>query len=590
MSDQSLKAETEGKRRGGVARVAMPLAGVTACLLLAAVIINPVRELVSSDDGWAYARSVEHLIRTGEYRLDEWSAANMPVQIYLAAALSKIFGYSLSLTQLTTVGILAVGLASFYGLARQFSVARWTSFAATLALLASPLILLLSFTFMSDVQFMGWMLAALFLYVRGLRGGSDALVFLGSIAAAAAIGTRQFGLAIVGGLLAAWILSRPEDRPRLRTMLLAAALPACAATWQILIGLHEPNFTQAVRLYEQRVYLGQPPGLLAHELLWRAAIVLQYVGISVLPALPLLFGAALAHARASGSRHRARRLLLLAALIGLALCATLLAGSPLTAQLDWPGRLWPPLGLGWLLPTQLRGHPGLFRPIDLAGLGVAAALGAIALVSARGLRPIRRNKPETILLVATPACLLGLHLIYVQLNDTYIVPFVPFALLLMAVQYRGSSLSPRLAAASPAVSLATLVLMSLWIRADFSALATQSDAADRLTKAGVPTADIFVGGGYCLWNQYHGDFDDWLAAGHPGYEFRPSTRPGVNGIQRPFWEWQQIRGQHAAYRVQENPISEPGWRLIARDSYRSVTFKRHEVFTYQAVEDAKASK
>jgi hypothetical protein len=57
---------------------------------------------------------------------------------------------------------------------------------ATLALLASPLVLVLSFTFVSDVQFMGWMLAALFLYVRGLRRGSDVLVFLGSIAAAAA--------------------------------------------------------------------------------------------------------------------------------------------------------------------------------------------------------------------------------------------------------------------------------------------------------------------------------------------------------------------------------------------------------------------
>ncbi len=46
--------------------------------------------------------------------------------------------------------------------------------------------LVLSFTFMADVQFMGWMLAALFLYVRGLRRGSDVLVFLGPIAATAA--------------------------------------------------------------------------------------------------------------------------------------------------------------------------------------------------------------------------------------------------------------------------------------------------------------------------------------------------------------------------------------------------------------------
>lgn len=84
-----------------------PLVGVSACLLLVAVIVNPFREMMSHDDGFAYARSVEHLIRTGEYQLDAWSAASMPVQIYLAAMFSKIFGYSLSLTRLTTVGMLA---------------------------------------------------------------------------------------------------------------------------------------------------------------------------------------------------------------------------------------------------------------------------------------------------------------------------------------------------------------------------------------------------------------------------------------------------------------------------------------------------
>ena len=48
-------------------------------------IVNPFRELLTHDDGWAYARSVKHLLDTGEYRLDSWAAANMPVQIYLAA-------------------------------------------------------------------------------------------------------------------------------------------------------------------------------------------------------------------------------------------------------------------------------------------------------------------------------------------------------------------------------------------------------------------------------------------------------------------------------------------------------------------------
>jgi hypothetical protein len=84
---------------------------IGGALLCAVVIVDPLREFMSQDDGWAYARSVEHLLRTGEYRLDAWSAANMPVQIYLAAGLAEIFGYSLSLLRVSTLMLLVAGLA-----------------------------------------------------------------------------------------------------------------------------------------------------------------------------------------------------------------------------------------------------------------------------------------------------------------------------------------------------------------------------------------------------------------------------------------------------------------------------------------------
>jgi hypothetical protein len=48
MSDQTLRGgESERKRGAGFWRAMAPLAGVAACLLLAAVIINPFREMMS---------------------------------------------------------------------------------------------------------------------------------------------------------------------------------------------------------------------------------------------------------------------------------------------------------------------------------------------------------------------------------------------------------------------------------------------------------------------------------------------------------------------------------------------------------------
>ncbi len=382
-------------------------------------------------------------------------------------------------------------------------------------------------------------------------------------------GAGQFGLAIVVGLVFAWVVCRPERRPRLRILALAAALPAGAVCYQILIGLQAPNITQLVRLWQEREYLSQPPLVVAHDLLWRATIALQYVGISILPALPLLVAAA--HAYVGRSRLKAKQILLLATLIGSTLCAVLLIGGPLTGQLDDDGqRAWPPLGLWWYLPVGLPDQ--LFRPLDLAGLAAAAALGAVAVVSARRLWPIQRKSPELILLVATPACLLGLNLLYVQFYDTYIVPFVPFALLLLAVQSREWSPSPRVAVASTSVSLIALVLVSLWIRANFAEQGTLWAAAERLLKSGVPAAEIWDSG-YTqgTWQAYNGALDDWLAAGKPGFELS-LERVGRDPFHDPYRKWMETRGRNAPYRVQLTPISEPGWRLIARDHYRNLRF------------------
>src|SRR6266481_5314901 len=141
--------------RGGNSPKKAAGAGLLALgLLLAIIVINPFREMLPDDDGWAYARSVQHLVTTGKYQLDPWSAANMPVQIYLAAGLSKLAGYSLCLLRFATLALLVVGLGSLYALLREISSTRNVASVLTLGLLASPLVLMLAFTFMSDVQFL----------------------------------------------------------------------------------------------------------------------------------------------------------------------------------------------------------------------------------------------------------------------------------------------------------------------------------------------------------------------------------------------------------------------------------------------------
>ena len=577
-------ASPEPARRG-------PAFLIVAALLCAVVIVDPVREFMSQDDGWAYARSVEHLLRTGEYRLDAWSAANLPVQIYLAAGLAEMFGYSLSLLRASTLLLLAAGLAALYGLLRRGSLPAWPATVLTLGLLASPLVLMLSFTFMSDIQFTGWLLIALWLYSRGFESRSVRDLLLGSAAAACAIGTRQFGMALIAGVIMAWVVSRPARRPALRSLLLALTLPLAVSAWQLRAGLAAPNFTQAVRLHEQAYFLTLPPSVMAHEIGWRLSTVLQYLGLSLLPVLPLLASLCLARAsrrdgrqvvgttRAASSSERSSKVTAVLALLTLAgLLLFSLKNSDISTRANG-GHVLP---LPWMLPTAFWSKRWLMR--GFAASGVVGAFFLLLLFWRwQGTRPRVRDLPwQTLLTVATGLILVALHLGYVQLNDTYLVGMLPFVLLLIGAALATRPPATRVLVVTVAWSFAMLVVLSAWMRGDYNRQQARWASADRLVASGTPPRCI---GATRHWSEYHGAFDDWLAATHPDFDHRRGVRsPAPPGpMHDPFYAWMAARSWNATYQLTSGfrEAPDPGWKVIADVPYRSATFALRSIQVLQ---------
>ena len=139
-----------------------------------------------------------------------------------------------------------MGSLSFYLLLRELGRDRSVSTLATLALCSSPLVLMLTFTFMSDIQFLGWLLVSLWLTVRGICRSSPAIMLAGSLAAGCAIGTRQFGVAVIVGLFVSSMTSGKEISLRSRLLLPAVAVPVLAAGAQLYMGLRGQNFTQFI--------------------------------------------------------------------------------------------------------------------------------------------------------------------------------------------------------------------------------------------------------------------------------------------------------------------------------------------------------
>ena len=209
-------------------------------------------------------------------------------------------------------------------------------------------------------------------------------MFIGSLAAAAAIGTRQFGVALPAGLVLAWLIgqSRVEKAP---LYLAGLILPGVAGLWQALLGLTQPSVTQVLRLGHNLVYLDQGLSALLVQSVYRLAVLLEYLGLFLLPLTPILLFPYIQRVRADGPAGGRLRQWRDPALV---VIATIFLIVLYTLSYYWVNgairsSLMP--SLGWVLSLDA-------SPVERVLLTVASTIcGALLMVSlsARYLRPGR---------------------------------------------------------------------------------------------------------------------------------------------------------------------------------------------------------
>ena len=541
---------------------AIPIALVALVLLLGLAIINPFREMLAHDDSWTYALMARYTLATGKYHLHRYTVVNLPVQIYLAAGLSKLFGFSFILLRCMTLVFLFLALGCFYLILRELGHSRELAGCITLVFLASPLVLILSLAFMTDIPFLGWVLLALLLYLRALRQQSARLAFLGSIAAACAIGTRQFGIVLLIGLAACWALSARGRRPTLRLIASAGIIPLLAGIVQIYVGLKYPNPTQQASIIRMHAFYRSGILAVTHEYFWRCCVILQYVGIGLLPLAPFLFAL-----RRSSLKERFGRVPIW--VIGLFACAVVCFALSLSSfhTARSPAKhhgLWTPLELDWVLPVNFSPLPLVMRLLDTSGIIGAATL---VILFARELKLVAHSRglsTEALLLFGTGLGFLVMYLSFNQLNDTYTVDLFPFALLIVADILRRSPPIARLFRASAVLSITLIIALAFWLRAEYAGQEAGWKSAETLYRSGVQPVDIFAP---IQWSMYNGTYDEWIASG---------SKLG-------FDDWWDERMLQKRYRIwnEAAPVAPTGWKLLAVRSYRNALFQRRYVLTLE---------
>jgi hypothetical protein len=239
-------------RRFRISAVFCALA-VLACELIS----RPFADMGICDD-WPYILTAQHLAATGHVVYNGWAAAMIGWQFYLGAAFIKLLGMSLTHVRIST---LLLGMAMAFLLQRTMVLANISERNATigtLALVLSPMFLMLSATFMTDIPGLFSIVICLYGCMRALqaRTSRGAIGWLCVAVAANAICGSSRQIAWLGVLVmvpsALWLLR--SKRGVLLAGILANLAGAAFVFGCILWFKHQP-YTQPEHLFVGKISL-----------------------------------------------------------------------------------------------------------------------------------------------------------------------------------------------------------------------------------------------------------------------------------------------------------------------------------------------
>jgi hypothetical protein len=460
-------------------------------------------------DDWVYAWSVERLLIDGRLEVLDWSAVYPLVHTLWGAAWSLVFGFSFATLRLSTLAFALLGSCALYLILRELEASPRMALLGALSVAANPVVLLLSFSFMTDVPFVALTLMALLCYIRAMRRGELHLVWWGGAWACAGFLDRQIGM--LTPVAALPLLLQPSQIGRMKR---SSVVLAVAVTWATMfaaslamISLVKPT-GEMMKLVDRLSSLLQIP---AASYVGYNLYILSTVAFFALPAL-------LAMATV-GRLWRTRTLALL--LLGIAaIMLGFIREIPVPLR---PGSTWTLIEVGGsrgLINGALPMRDATSIELVLRGLGLlATALAAMALVSRAGAaartvstgrawRPLMRRAVDAVrtipittrtpLVVYLAGYLLLVNVLWMY-NDRYVLVLVPIVAAL-ALGWCGAGREvPRLA------WLATAVFALVGVAGTRDALRFNESVRDSwqlLVDSGVRPADIDAGYAWTGWVLY----------------------------------------------------------------------------------------
>lgn len=478
-----MSAETPSPAGGRL----VDLLALGAIWLLAIALVDPRGDFPLNDD-WAYAATVEGLLRDGTFRPHDWAGMTLLSQALWGALAAVVFGFSAVVLRASTLVLGLASVAGVYLLGRELRAPRAVALLVALALAANPLFLGLSHTFMTDVPMLAPMIWALLCFARALRCDSTAAWAVGSGLSVAGVLCRQPALVVPLGLCAA-VMVWPAAGWRWRARAALSVLLALGALWLYRIALEAsgglPANFGARDAFLTRLL--QSPLPTALRLLYGNVLTaLLYCGLFLLPPL-LLFEAGWRRARLTRPRW-ITAVQIAAAALAAARLLSVGRPMPLIGNVLISSGIGPVTLHDWYirgLANDPRLPPAVWLAVSAAAvLGVALLAGQLIGAVRAAWSERRAGAPGRIMLLGTGAAYLALTCVVVPF-DRYYLPLLPILALALlppahAVPRRAWIAAGALLAISGAFAIAATHDYLAWNRARWAALRqlTEDDGID----------------------------------------------------------------------------------------------------------------
>lgn len=476
-------------------------------------------------DDWSYVRTAQLLAETGHVHYNGWATAMLGWPLYVAALFIKLFGFSFTVVRLTTVLIAAVTVLLLQRTLLRAGLNQWNATLGTLTFVVSPIFLVASSAFLSDIPGALAVVVCLYACLRALQAESPrakaAWISFAALSNAVLGTSRQ--LAWLGLLVmvpcTVWLLRRT------RVAVIAGLLSASIGAIFVVIALHwldrQPYSVpeHLARGHLDTAAFGRLIAVLVRLSLDMVLFMLP-VALAFLPVL---------------KRASRRALIITAALLGL-LTLPLLALHAHHMMHTWTA---PFLLFTYVHPQSMentftsttmpiKGLP----PFPLSdglrfGISAVVLIGVCALLVCLFDRSSWRTQRETtaadlplrdLLVITVPFLLVYCALllprgVFLVIFDRYYMLILPLVLLLLLRFYQR-----RVGARLPVACTGLLLIMAaysiLTLHDFFATYRAALDVCNQLRSAGVPRVNIDGGWEYNHYTQ--------LLAG--GFVYQPGAR------------------------------------------------------------------